>query len=269
MRFGKSFAHLYKQLEVISTIYFPLFAILIYKIYKQIKKSDFKFDTVQYTNISIYFLALFIMSVVFIRLGEHHGAYLTYFYQLAIIPLVICTFNNFNRCTIPVKRYIQLAVVIITLIIPLGNSIASINNIKVNLENWNRTYKELDSYPPKKVLILTPVLNHYAYKHNLFIANTGQTEYLPTLVSSKFKGANKKCIQGSLYYDSIQTCISKRQFDVIYNDINSFIKNEEIKKNYTLIDSIELDFDIFNNSNSIFKSFTIFKWIKKNDKILI
>ena len=172
---GGPFRHLLLQSLAFARRTWPLFLLMCYPIVKRSEESGLR----------IYYLVFATAATCLFFLGTNTGAWLSYYYQLALPSMTIIALSMLAR----VQRWLYRAVFLLLI------AAASLFNVpknfdffpapgKDNQRVWERAYALLDHHKSSQML-LSPVFADYTCRNSLEPVDNGNTEYYENLRISK------------------------------------------------------------------------------------
>ncbi len=189
-----------------------------------------------------YFLFFFLISTIAIvtLLGENHGNYMIYLFQLMAPPLIIFIFQNLNSDYHMAS--ISVPLILLNLFI-LCFEFLYPNNPKSYEAAWDK----LNSYiEPSEQILNSPLLVSKMIEEGIPIVDSGSSEYFynTQAYADNFFAPSYELVQqqGEKYLAEVQRNVENKYYDkiIITKDDSPFCNEKIIKVNYELINTINL-----------------------------
>lgn len=217
-----SLEHLFNQIKIFQGQFLILILTIVFVyLYRLYYLGKSKNIMVFLRRFSIYDLSIIVFTFALLKLGGHLGAFMSYFYQLLIVPMLITVIICIHSC-LEKYKYLKLPVLYLIVFLCLFRAFGYLdfkifqgNEVLLNYTNMKKCINGSDN-----VALLTPLLDNDARKNKWMIFNNGETEYLPTFHSnnSMFTEANTKACLGDKMFRNLKKYIVDQKYNVIVTD---------------------------------------------------
>ncbi len=165
------------QLRSLAGIFGVLFVIALIAVIDCIRKKFKKLDDMLLLSL----ITLLVSIPALLYLGQNDGAWLSYFLQMQILPLILfCVIFLDNKCadekSKPVMRWLWFAVFSLTMLFTILRSSVRLPYYRMSeeqMQTWEDTYRMLDEYSAKGEIYYSPVLAFHAIKNDKYFYNNG------------------------------------------------------------------------------------------------
>ncbi|MBR1732541.1 MAG: hypothetical protein IJ729_02215 [Alloprevotella sp.] len=224
--------HLLKQANIVVLLFAPLFVLGIVRLARQRRIA-----LTDATGLSAIFL-----WIVWLRLGMHAGAFMSYTYHLCLPPLVV-----FALAFLPdLKR--RWRVLYAVWIFVAGLIVGSCwHNLPVYKAAYKTNQQQImqDFFPEgddySRAACLTPSLARFAVQRGVPVVDNGMWGYVPSLNSTRravlflFPEVRDLRYRAQTFEPSLHEAIAEHRWDVVYTDAFYCIVREEemLRAGYT------------------------------------
>ena len=177
-------------------------------------------------SLLVYYLEFAVAVICLIPLGTDNGAWLSYFYQLALPSMIVVGLTALSKLHRPIVKGLTI-VMIILMSCSIGPSLPISCPVMAqsDFSSWTQAYSFLQRYDGKS-MFLSPIFADYIEKNGVEIIDNGNVEYYDTL-ALRNKGLLPK-VMGLLMPQSSE------QFDRYHTWAESISRNVREQK-YSLI----------------------------------
>jgi hypothetical protein len=189
-----TFAYLMQQSVGFAKYYWPLAILMCYpfalKAIKLIRNSYSRNGKLSSTenldhksreSLLIYYFVFAAAFICLIPLGTSNGAWLAYYYQLALPPMIIIGLSALSKLHYQIAKVV-FAVIIVWFSLYHFHQLPDFSPLMTNsdLASWNKAYALLDDHRTDR-MFLSPVFADYLLKNEIEIVDNGNIEYYVNL----------------------------------------------------------------------------------------
>jgi len=236
---GGDWGHARAQFIRFCDQYWPLITLLMIYIWKRFRQQT----STKYKE-EIYLYVLIIAAVCLIPLGKNIGAFLSYYYQLALPSLIVVALISLSRIkSSSLRIFFKIAILVFSI---FHGELMSFEPMysKQALNNWVDADQLIKNTPGSK-LISTPIL--VSKKEDVILLDNGHSEcYValnsPSVLDPLFPARQSYFDLFKKYYDGINNKIAQKEFGLIAvsQNFHPMISQSDLDKNYFKLKTIDL-----------------------------
>jgi hypothetical protein len=199
----------------------------------------------------IYYLALATATICLIPMGTNDGAWLSYYYQLALPSMIIIGLSALTKLRF---KIVAAVAVILIVYVSLFHSGIDFNVLpmmsKRDYASWNRAYAVLEKHKASSVF-LSPAFADYIERNKLEIFDNGNIEYYVNLQSDNIltkviglllPNAKEQFERYRSWAEGVSKNVREEKYSIIavVKNYHPLIRQEDLEENYLKIDEINL-----------------------------
>lgn len=218
--------HLVRQVLISGVLFLPLFCIMCTYIYKHVCRRERGEEGI---NADAYGVSALLLLVVWLRLGLHVGAFMSYVYHLCLPPLVVFALVNVCHLRSRYRRMVFAAgVVLLSLVVgsawlnlPMPPGRAA---VQVTLPNSSSAAS------------LSPALARFADARGIKSYDNGQGQYVSTLYNNHplarklFPEEEDLRSRVQQFEPNLRRMVAERRWKTLYSDSWSMVSPDEIRQ---------------------------------------